>query len=82
MLFFALRVVLFGVVVVRTWYYRMRAPDGFPMHMYAAEIDLVAILWLAGWLLQLHWLSAIIKKLRRKFFAETKPKPMCPVKAD
>lgn len=66
-LFFALRCVMFGRVVLRTLYLRMLAPDGFPVHVAAWETDLVVVLWLAGWLLQLYWLRAIVKKLIRKF---------------
>jgi len=71
-LFFALRCVLFGRVVLRTCYLRVMAPDGFPLHVPAWEIDVVVVLWLAGWLLQLYWLRAIIKKVQRKF-AKAKP---------
>ncbi len=75
--FFALRCVLFGRVVLRTCYLRLLAPDGFPVHVPAWEIDVVVVLWLAGWLLQLYWLHAIYKKVKRKF-----AKPKATPKAD
>lgn len=70
--FFALRCVLFGKVVLRTCYLRLFAPDGFPLHVPAWELDVVVMLWLAGWLLQLYWLRAILKKVQRKLFPKEK----------
>ena len=70
--FYALRCVLFGKAVIRTCYLRMFAPDGFPVHVPAWEVDAVVLLWLAGWLLQLKWGVDIYKKVKRKF---SKPKP-------
>ena len=72
LLFFLLRCVLFGKVVLRTCYLRLFDVGGFPLHVPAWEIDVVVMLWLAGWLLQLYWLRAILKKLQRRFARSTK----------
>ena len=78
--FFALRCVLFGRTVLHTWYLRLFAPDGFPLHVPAWETDLVVLLWLAGWLLQLYWMRAIVLKVRRKLRGA--PPPRAPAQDD
>jgi hypothetical protein len=64
--FIVLRGVLFGRAALQVLYLRLFLPDGFPMHVDGWKVDLVVLLWLAGWLLQLHWLRLIAKKLYRK----------------
>lgn len=64
-LFMALRIVLFGEAVVRTVGLRLRAASSFPPHVPARELDLVVMLWMAGWALQLFWAVQIVQKLVR-----------------
>jgi len=64
--FALLRGLMFGKAVVRVVFLRLASPDGFPMHVSGWEIDAVVLLWLAGWLLQLHWLRLIVLKIIRK----------------
>jgi len=64
--FALLRGLMFGRAVCRVMYLRLFAVDGFPMHVPGWEIDAVCLLWLAGWLLQLHWLRLIVLKIIRK----------------
>lgn len=76
--FVLLRGVLFGLAVLRTLQLRVGSPEAFPRHVPAWELDVVVLLWLAGWLLQLHWLRLIFQKAYRKFMPPTKP----PAKAE
>lgn len=64
-LFMALRVALFGSAVVRTVELRLLHAAAFPPHVPAWELDLVVMLWVAGWMLQLYWACSIIRKLAR-----------------
>ena len=53
--------------MLRTIYLRLASPEGFPSHVPAWELDSVVLLWIVGWLLQLHWLRLMVKKAYRKF---------------
>lgn len=71
-LFVLLRCLLFGKAVLRVAFLRFFAPEGFPMHVPGWEIDAVVLLWMAGWMLQLHWCRLIVLKVKRKLFRAKK----------
>ncbi|KAL1515288.1 hypothetical protein AB1Y20_001383 [Prymnesium parvum] len=63
--FFFLRVCLFGYGLLSTLHLRLSTPQLFPKNVPAWEIDIVLLLLLSGWMLQLFWASQICKKLAR-----------------
>lgn len=72
--FIFLRVFLFGYGLLATLNMRMTRPQLFPIYVPGWEIDVVLLLLLSGWMLQLYWASQIFKKMARMMQKQQKSK--------